>query len=565
MVSACSVNCFVSVFFAYYLRREVFQTYRIMIIDDEDDVRSAIAASIEWEREGYELAGEAKNGREALELLPTLAPDVVITDINMPYVNGLELLKTIGAQYPQTRVIILTAYDDFLYAQSAVRSQAFDYILKPITKQEFLEVLRHLKASMDREAADREDIDKLRREYEASLPILREKFLSALLTTEMEPPNLEQKALRYGLDIAGKTIVIGVISADAGREGSWEGFGREDGEELVKFAIFNIAAELMMSHRAGIAFMHDRNVVLIGMADAGADAVEDCMRVFDEIRYCISKYIAFTVTIGVGLPVENLSGIHASYRSAVEAGNYKILAGGDKVLYIRDIEPVNIKEVRFSAEAEQKLNALIKTGSVSGVDAAVDGLFANILACSVQEYDMYVMEMVLSILKAADSAGVDTGCVFGGKDKIFKKMMDMPNMGRACHEIKLICKKIITELGVMRENTSKKLIRDTVNYVGAHYMDPDVSIEGLCRHLHVSQSHFCALFKKETGETFNNYLISCRIEAAKRFIRASNMKINEIAARVGYEDPNYFSFSFKKVCGISPREYQNCSEGSAER
>jgi two-component system, response regulator YesN len=539
--------------------------YKIMIIDDEDDVRSAIATSIDWEREGYVLAGEAKNGREALECLPALMPDAVIADINMPYINGLELLKIIGEKFPQIKVIILTAFDDFEYAQSAVRSQAFDYILKPVTKQEFIEVLRHLKESMDREAADRENMGRLRQEYEASLPILRDKFLSALLTSYMETPDLEQKALRYGIDIQGKTIVIGVISVDEDQEGSWDGFGQEDGEELAKFAIFNIAGELMASHQAGKAFMHDRNIVLIGIAEDALDAVEDCMRVFDEIRYCISKYIAFTVTIGVGLPVKHLKEVHASYASAVEAGNYKILAGGDKVLYIGDIEPVDRKEARFGTEAEQKLNALIKTGSTGNVDAAVDGLFAKILACSVQEYDVYVIEMVLSIFKAADSAGVDTGCVFGGIDKIFKKILDMPNMGGACHEIKHICKKIISELAIMREDTSKKLIREAINYVSGHYMDPGVSIEALCRHLHVSQSYFCALFKKETGETFNNYLISCRIEAAKTFIRASNMKINEIAARVGYEDPNYFSFSFKKVCGISPREYQNCLEGSMQR
>ncbi len=537
--------------------------YKIMIIDDEDDVRSAIASAIEWEREGYVLAGEAKNGREALECLPTLTPDVVITDINMPYVNGLELLRAVTAGYPQTKVIILTAYDDFEYAQSAVRSQAFDYILKPVTKQEFLLVLRNLKASMDKEAADREDISKLRREYEASLPILREKFLSALLTSGMETQDLEQKALRYGLEITGKTIVIGVVTVDED-QGGWEGFGQEDGEELAKFAVYNIAAELMALHQAGIAFMHDTSVVLIGMAACGADAVEDFMRVFDEIRFCICKYMAFTVTVGVGLPVLNIRGMHAAYAGAVEAGNYKILAGGDKVLYIGDIEPVARRDVRFNGELEQKLSALIKTGNVADVDRVVDALFASTLACGVHEYDVYVIEMALCIFKAADSAGVDTGCVFGGIEKIFKKILDMPNMGGACHEIKHICKKIISELSVMRENTSKRLIRDAVSYVSEHYMDRDVSIEALCRHLHLSQSYFCALFKKETGETFNNYLISHRIEAAKKFIRASNMKINEIAMRVGYEDPNYFSYSFKKVCGISPREYQNL-EGSVER
>lgn len=532
-----------------------------MIVDDEDDARSAIATSVEWEQEGFSLAGDAKNGKEALELMAGILPDVVIADINMPYVNGLELLKTVGEFYPLTKVILLSAYDDFEYAQSAVRGQAFDYILKPITKQELLEVLRSVKGSMDRESADREDIEKLRREYEASLPILREKFLSVLLTSYMEIPEIEKKALRYGFDIIGKTIMIGVISFDADPDEGSEGFGRGNGGELAKFAIYNIAGEVMQSHRAGMAFLHDQNIVLIGMGDSEAAVEERCMRVFDEIRCCISKYIKFTVTIGMGHPVGRLNEIHASFQSAVQAGNYKILAGGDKVIYIRDLEPADPREVRFNTEAEQNLSALIKTGSVSDVDGVVDALFANVLACRVDEYDVYVIEMALAVLKAANSAGVDTGCVFGEKDKIFKKILDMPNMGAACLEIKNICRKIISELAQMREKTSQKLIRDAMDFVRANYMDPSVSIESLCTHLHVSQSHFCALFKKETGDTFNNCLITYRMETAKRLLRASNMKMIEISERVGYTDPNYFSFSFKKVCGISPREFQNGVEG----
>ena len=535
--------------------------YKIMIVDDEDDARIAIASTVDWEQEGFELAGDAKNGKEALELMSDKPPDVVIADINMPYVNGLELLKTVGDVYPLTKVILLSAYDDFEYAQSAVRGCAFDYILKPITKQELLGVLRSVKGSMDRESADREDIEKLRREYEASLPILRENFLSVLLTSYMEIPEIEKKALRYGLDMIGKTIVIGVISSDAGPDESSEGFGRENSAELANFAIYNIAQEVMQIHGAGMAFMHDQNIVLIGMGGSDSAAEEQCLRVFDEIRCCISKYIKFTVTIGMGHPVRQLNGIHASYRSAVQAGNYKILAGGDKVIYIRDLEPADPREVLFNTEAEQKLSALIKTGSASDVDGIVDGLFANVLACRVDEYDVYVIEMALAVLKAANSAGVDTGCVFGEKDKIFKKILDMPNMGGACLEIKQICRKIISELSQMREKSSQKLIWDAMDFVRAHYMDSSVSIESLCAYLHVSQSHFCALFKKETGDTFNNWMIFYRMEEAKRLLRASNMKMTEIAGRVGYTDPNYFSFSFKKVCGVSPREFQNGSEG----
>ena len=529
--------------------------YKIMIVDDEDDARRAIAQAVDWEHEGFELTGEARNGREALSMIEVMPPDAIITDINMPYTNGLELLRSIRDSHLSIRVILLTAYDEFEFAQSAIRSQAVDYILKPITKEELLLVLRALKAGMDIEAAERENIDKLRQEYEASLPILREKFLSGLLSSYAENTVMEEKAWRYGLDILDKTIMIGIISVDTMREGTDEGFGDEGSRgELARFAMFNIADEVMKSCEAGMAFMHDRHVVLFGTGGNGA--VDGCLKVFDEVRCCIDRYLKFAVTIGAGTPALRLCDVHTSYKSAVEAADYKILMGGGKVIYIRDIEPLHSANVRFTEEVEQKLSTLVRVGAVQDVDGVVDTLFAGLLFHKISDYDVYVIEMVLTVLKAAGSAGVDTAILLGEKDKLFGKILHAPDISAACGEVKLICKKVIAELAHARANTAQKLIRDALDYVSAHYMDSEVSNEQVCRHLHVSQSYFCAIFKKEMGDTFNNYLTAKRMEMAKRYLCSGNMKMREIAARVGYTDPNYFSFNFKKLFGLSPREYQ---------
>lgn len=532
--------------------------YSIIVADDEEDVRRGIIERISWEEYGFQIAGEAENGKEALELCEKEMPDVLITDINMPYINGLELLESLSTRYPKPIVIFLTAYDEFEYAQKAVRLNAAEYILKPITSEELVSMLKKLRTSMDEATTQREDFNFLRREFENNLPVLREKFLSLLLNGRLPAGNIEQKAKTYGMELlAGKACMVGVIAVD---EETKDETGFEmDQNELIQFAIYNIANEVMEAHHRGITFLYGDNVILISLGEDDESLTKESLRTFDEIGQSIRKYLKFTVTIGVGHYCEKVEDIKNSYNTAITACNYKMVLGGDRVIYILDMEPTDtIKDSPQEASLQKLINS-IRSAVQPEVDAMIDTIFADAVRCipAANEYIPYVFEVMTAILKTAKDLGVDTVMLMGADAGMFMHMLTSANLAGMKQWVKLTCATILKEASRNRQDINKTMVKEAIHYIQEHYTDVDTGIEAVCRHLHISPSYFCFIFKKETNDTFNSYLHLFRMQAAKELLRTTDMKQREISERVGYADPNYFSFSFKKTFGISPREFRS--------
>ncbi len=536
--------------------------YKIIVVDDEDDVRQAIVETVDWQSEGYELAGQARNGREALELYDALLPDAVLTDINMPYVTGLELLEQLNTRLPRPKVLLLTAYDEFECAQKAVKLNAVEYILKPVTRGELTQVLRSLKQAMDAEAAERENVDRLKREFEQSLPVLRERLLTLLLTTQPDVANLQEKLRVYGMDnLLDKCVMAGVLSADVERLDEHE-FSVMRNADLIRFALCNIAGEVLAEHGMGFAFVQGDHVVALGLSGNGKACEQELLGVFDQIRCSVKKYLDFTVTVGAGYAVNGVEDIHFSYQGALSACNYKMVLGADRVIYIGDQEPPHGQGNGLDGQAEKELTLLIRSGNINGADELVDRLFHGITLENNASCEVFVMELLVTILKTARSIGVDTDGLYGGGSGILKRLPQMSDLDMAKVHIKDLLKQVTELAQQVRLDSNSRIIAGAKEYVDDHFMDSDVSIEKICGTLHVSSSHFCALFKKETGETFLSYLNRYRMDKAKELIVSTDRSMNEIANGVGYADPNYFSFSFKKMWGVTPREYRNSGKAN---
>jgi two-component system response regulator YesN len=531
--------------------------YKVLVADDEDDVRKGIIGSIPWNELGFIVAGEAQNGREALDICEKELPDLLIADINMPYISGLELAEALEKRRPRPLVVFLTAYDEFEYAQRAVRLSASEYILKPVTGAELSELLKKLKVSLDEEAARREDISLLRREFERSLPVLREKFISLLLGGKLAPADIRQKIKAYGMDISdGKAWLAGVVMTDEGAGGDEGGFGGAEEKELVQFAIYNIANEIMETRHSGITFLYGDNVILISRGDDEESLVPESLSLFSEICLSIKKYLKFTVTVGAGYCCGKIEDIKRSYDSAVTACNYKMLLGGDKVIYIADIEPPAKKSFP-EEDMLQDLVSGLRAACRTETSAQLDRIFADAARClSSGEYVPYIFEVVAAVLRTATALGVNTTALLGPDTGRLINLLGSPNLAEMKLWVRQACEKTIDEIDSSRQNSKKKIINDSLQYVREHYADPDTGIETVCGHVHISSSYFCSLFKKEMNDTFNNYLYAFRMRAAKELLRTTDLKLSEISERIGYTDPNYFSFSFKKTFGMSPREYR---------
>lgn len=189
--------------------------YKLILVDDEEEVRKGMLRKIDWAGYGFEIAGEAENGYEALTVAEKTPPDVVVTDIKMPFMDGIELSEALSKKYPTVKIIILTGFDEFEYAQKAINLNVVEYILKPIASKEFTELLDKVKKGLDEEIAQKENVEALRKHYEESLPILREKFLSSLITSRLTDAEFLEKNNSYATGINGDAYLVSVVSNDA--------------------------------------------------------------------------------------------------------------------------------------------------------------------------------------------------------------------------------------------------------------------------------------------------------------------------------------------------------------
>lgn len=186
--------------------------YKLILAEDEEDVREGIIAQIDWEKYGFELVEQAENGREAAEVVDRLLPDVVVTDIQMPFMNGLQLAEWIRSRHPNTKIIILTGFDEFEYAQKAIKLQIDEYILKPFSSQELIDVLLKVRAVIEAEIAEKENVYVLSEHYRKSLPVLREQFLSSLVSRRLPLKEISDKSSEYSIDLNGRQFRLPLLA-----------------------------------------------------------------------------------------------------------------------------------------------------------------------------------------------------------------------------------------------------------------------------------------------------------------------------------------------------------------
>lgn len=408
--------------------------YRVLLADDEADVREGLRAEIRWEECGFEVAATAENGLEALELAERLLPDVVLTDIRMPFVDGLELVRRLQAALPLAKTVILTGYDEFDYARQAVSLSVDEYLLKPFTAASLTELLRGLKERMDRERAEREDARELREHYYRSLPQLRGQFLSSLLYRRYPEAAIRRKAEQYGLSLDGEgcsvsVVRIGELEEDAGTEGSLR---QSPDEELKLFAVLNVAEEIWSAARRGIAFLHQDSIVLMDFGIAEAGWKESCQQTLEQLARSVEFYLRLPVTIGTGLPKRSLSELQEAYEEALLALDYRLVPGMDRLVFLQDVERRPSEPLRFDELREQALARCLKVGTAEELEALLADILGEIRESHTYSgIQMYLMEVLTAICRTAQSAGVELEELLGAGAQPYAELSRLAGLGEA--------------------------------------------------------------------------------------------------------------------------------------
>ncbi|MCI6139437.1 MAG: response regulator [Clostridiaceae bacterium] len=537
--------------------------YRIILVDDEEEVRQSIIKKIDWEDAGFSVVGDAENGQEALEKVEALEPDVILTDIRMPYMDGLSLAERVRQRYPSIKIVIFSGYDEFEYAKQAIKLNVTEYILKPVNVEELTAILKRIKSNLDEEIEQKRNVSLLRENYRRNLPILREQFLNELVGGTASSQNMEERLMEYHIPLAGaKKWVAAAI--DIGKEAL--GAGRElplhRERDLIPISVKQLFGEKLEQYCRCAVFTSSRasgsELALIAAID-GENSQTGLIDVLGDICKEIRKILEVPVTVGIGHSCQDLKDIGGSYKSAMDALGYKAIVGAGGTIYINDVEPVSSGLLRFDSRAEAALMAAVKFGPREQIEEAVRAVVDKMIDAKVHfsQCQAYMLSISSSMIQMIQQYELDITQLSEGDAAdtfaIIPKMVKVEDFSRWLLSMALHINQAMNQ---ERDNTMKQVIQKAKEYIMENYQDPDLSVEKICRQLHLSPAYFSTMFKKETGQAYIAYLTQVRLDKAVELLNKTDDKTYVIAAKVGYQEQNYFSYVFKKRFGISPTKFR---------
>jgi two-component system response regulator YesN len=530
--------------------------YKIMIVDDESEVREGIKESIDWELHGFECIGDYANGREALEAITESRPDLVISDICMPFMDGIDLTRNIQMKYPYIKVIILTAHDEFDYVQQALRLQVYDFIVKPITACELRALLEKVRSDMDKEAEHRENLTHLKIQLQQSLPLLRERFLEQMVGGNLKDGPMQDRLHYFRIPTLLPPYLVAAIDVD---ELSDITKGRWDNDpELLRSAAYNIVQEVIEGKKAVIFRTREERMIVVFYGETEEVLYDAAFHLAELIRFCIEKYLKFTVTVGIGTLCNALSELSISYKGAISALDYRFMLGANRVISIQDMEGAHSAMHWLDMEWSRRFATMIKIGTNKESQALIQQLISR-LKDSLMPIDacyLQIQSILIAIVNTIHELVGDESNQFKGHELIFKNVNRLKTLDEIEQWLQDICKEAIAYISVQRNDLTKMQVRNVIAYIEEHYHNESLTIHDLCRHVHLSKSYFSAVFKQHTEQTIMEYVTRVRLDKAKDLLRHTPMKFYEIAEKVGYSDPQYFSVLFKKHMGTSPTEYR---------
>lgn len=527
--------------------------YTLLLVDDEPEIREGLREVVPFEELGYQVVGEAGNGVAALQLAEELSPDVIITDIRMPLMDGLTLCRRVRAVSPTTQFIILSGYDDFEYARQAIEVKAMGYLLKPISSGEFVQMLKNTKQSLDDAARQRLDVDRLRERFSASLPLLRQSLMASLLSGGISAEEALRHAARYEENIQAPAYAV--FMAHVGEELGQEKIGDP---ELLPFAVSNIMEEVLGAHGRTFLFRYNSQVAgLCLLPDDSKETFQQALDRIEEARKTAAHYLKCELSIGVSTACLHISRLPAAARQAASALDHAVLSGAEHALCVADVQQGSNTDLVMDDYQLRRLSNLIKVGAA---DQARQQLKDMLNRCregvpDTRAYQTYLMELFMGFWRVLPDMQLERTAYDEDFDRINASILSgIVTVDEVQATFMALLDKLVGSIDEGRQTAGKQLADRAEQYLQENYHREDLAMEDLCLHLHVSTSYFSAVFKRETKKTFHQALTALRMDKALHLLSQGQLRTSQVAGEVGLPDPSYFSYCFKKHFGFPPSQ-----------
>ena len=539
---------------------------KVFLVEDEVVMREGIKNNIDWESEGFSFVGDASDGELAYPLIQKTRPDILITDIKMPFMDGLTLCKVVKKEFPDIKIVILSGYDDFNYAKEAIGIGVEDYLLKPITKNAFLERLCEIRSRYEHEKSQREYYEQFHREMQEYEQNSSRDFFEGLISGTMDMGEMYERADKLGLDIVAEAynILIFTLESENAAAGQSETYSEWEARALEKIE------SLFADHSYAMLFRNNvfsYGVLVKEQKDNPGKNTRDCV---ESIQDILSDAPAGQPWfIAAGEPVERLSNMKHSYNTAAQTYARRYLYDGH-ILYYRDLkeeelakddgrylkkvdinamDPAIIQKFLGSGLKEETGNFVRDYFHAIGKEPMSSMVFRSYVILNVRFSVMSFLNRMGYCASALEESDTEDALEQGGA-----------SMEAAMAYAEKMLQKAIEIRDENSGNKNRDILENSIEYIKTHYMDENMSLNAVAQVANISANHFSALFSQNIGQTFIEYLTGIRMEHAKELLRCTGKRASEIALEVGYKDSHYFSYLFKKTQGMTPSDYRKAKE-----
>ena len=530
---------------------------KVFLVEDESLIREGLRDEIPWEQYGFRFAGEAADGEMALPLIRKTRPDVLITDIKMPFMDGLSLSKVVHMELPKTKIVIISGYDDFEYARQAIEVGVDQYLLKPITRQAMRKTLLEMKEKIESEQEQNDYQAQFQNEMHEYEQFSRRRFFERVLEGELTVREIYDEAAKRSIEIAAPCYNLLLLYLQEKNSGTVE--------EQMKF--MRTQEEILhyfLRHPQYILFRWNVNcygVLIKGEADQIDKLTEKGM---DHVRQICEEHEAYLEWyVAVGNPVERLSVLPECYKQVNHYFAYRFIAPNIHVLgentlvdYFNTQDEKDFDVVDPAKMDPEIIRDFLVRGSIGEIQEFAESYLMNIREAlkSRMFRDYVIMNIRFAVLGFVDSlAGAREE--FRGKMNAWQHDMQMKPDQVRDYFVDML-QAAISLRDEDSDNQSKKMLRRALEYIDRNFENETLTLNSVAAEVSGSANYLSTIFSQNMQKTFIEYVTGKRMEKAKKLLRDTDRSSGEIARAVGYKDPHYFSFVFKKTQGISPKEYR---------
>lgn len=534
---------------------------KVFIVEDETVIREGIKRRIDWEANGLCLVGEAGDGELAYPMIQETKPDLLITDIMMPFMDGLELSELVKREMPQIKIIIISGFEHFVYANRALKIGIVDYLSKPVDARKLLNIMIQVREQIEIEKQKRKYIELYEMEREKKRILKKNQLFNDMISDRCSVSEIISRGLQLEIDLAAKEYNIILFQC-------WK--EKTDVQvELSEQDIMNIIAEKLEEKQCKAVYFNresEGGAILVKGKDRDElkCVVNKILKTLDQVTLTWTGYRYFA---GIGQSFTRLRDITKCYYQANKAFAYRLFDQTKNVVFSAELQDIdkdqgmrmNMDEIDLGRMDKDILEDFLKNGLQQEVADFIDTYIESIGKANMDSmiFRQYiVLDTNFAALRFLKKIGNKEERLKEHHTKVGDLLTNISSRELTRNYLIKIVDLCIESRDQMSKSRLEGWIEDAKDYINEHYGDEKISLNAVAAYVNVSPNHFSRVFRQVEGKTFVEYLTQTRLNKAKEMLRCSSMKTSDIGSRLGYRDAHYFYYIFKKEVGCTPKDYR---------